>query len=314
MFYLFPFGKVPKSERVIIYGLGEVGQSFLRQLNVVGLYECIYVSDKKIASTDEQGSTVFLPEKALFLLPNYPIVIASLKFGNEIKARLISQGISAERLTTIDSSYVLQDSQLAPHSYDWNQYYNNAEGHNEAHFNSYIKPLIEKYQFDFSKVVDFACGKGRIAEILKGLCEQLICVDANPEAIAHCTERFSDSKNVICKVSQPQSIPVESNSGTLICSWDAMVHFDYRTIDYLMTEFSRILRKGGQAVLHHSNAREHSNFEADTNWRKNPHWRSEFNAKDMAHIAHKSGFVVEEQIFVDWEIEALDCITVLRKC
>ena len=172
---------------------------------------------------------------------------------------------------------------------------------------------MNKYHFDFSNVLDFACGKGRIAELLSTFSGSLTCVDTNDEAIAYCSERFSNKDNVVCKVSEPESIPVDSGSMSFIYSWDAMVHFDYRSIDYILTEFSRVLKSGGQAVIHHSNAKGHSSFEADKNWRKNPHWRSEFNAQDMAHICQKSGFIIEEQLVIDWGVKSLDCISVIKK-
>ena len=50
MFYLFPFGRVATADGVIIYGAGEVGQSFVRQLNVLNLFPTIYMADKKFTS------------------------------------------------------------------------------------------------------------------------------------------------------------------------------------------------------------------------------------------------------------------------
>ena len=313
MFYLFPFGRVATADGIIIYGAGEVGQSFVRQLNVLNLFPIIYMADKKIASPQTIENIRYVPAEEVGSLPKYPIVVASVKFGDEISQSLVSQGISQDRIVTIDSSYALQESLVEPHSYNWNEYYNNAEGHNEVHFHTYLEPLMNKYHFDFSNVLDFACGKGRIAELLSTSSGSLTCVDTNDEAIAYCSERFAEKDNVVCKVSEPESIPIESGSMSFIYSWDAMVHFDYRSIDYILTEFSRVLKSGGQAVIHHSNAKGHSSFEADKNWRKNPHWRSEFNAQDMAHICQKSGFIIEEQLVIDWGVKSLDCISVIKK-
>lgn len=313
MFYLFPFGTVPKSDGVIVYGAGIIGQSFLKQLQATQLVSSIYITDKKITSTKQEGAITFIPEKKLSLLPAHPIVVASLKFGDEIEQRLLQQGVDANRLIKLDTNHALEEGQYDPHSFDWNEYYTNAEGHNEVQFQAYLEPLMQKYNFNLSQVVDFACGKGRIAEILSCLSTSLICVDTSQEAISHCALRFTDKQNVDSRVSDPEKIPVDSNSVSFIYSWDAMVHFDYRSIDYILSEFSRILSVGGYAVLHHSNARGHAEFKADKNWRRNPHCRSEFNADDMHHICSKSGFIVEEQQILDWGIKALDCISVIRK-
>lgn len=71
--------------------------------------------------------------------------------------------------------------------------------------------------------------------------------------------------NVECRVSELESIPADNESMSFIYSWDAMVHFDYRSVDYILSEFTRILKNGGYAVIHHSNARAHDTFEADRN-------------------------------------------------
>jgi ubiquinone/menaquinone biosynthesis C-methylase UbiE len=207
----------------------------------------------------------------------------------------------------------MEEGQCDPHTFDWNEYYNNAEGHNEVQFHTYLEPLMQKYSFDLSQAVDFACGKGRITDLLSGECQSLICVDTSKDAIRHCAERFKNKKNVECRVSEPEKIPVDCDSVSFLYSWDAMVHFDYRSVDYLLSEFSRILKVGGYAVLHHSNARDHGSFKADKNWRRNPHCRSEFNAEDMRHICSKVGFIVKEQQIVDWGVKELDCISVIKK-
>ena len=313
MFYLFPFGNVSQNEGIIVYGAGAIGQSFLKQLEVTQSFTNVYVIDKKIVSSKRVGNVVFLPEKDVFQLPAYQIVVASIKFGEEIKQHLIQQGVTPNRVVTIDENHAIEESQFEPHTFDWNEYYSDAEGHNEVQFQTYLEPLIRKYNFNFSRVVDFACGKGRIAELLSSFADSLVCVDTSREAIDYCDQRFRNKNNVECMVSEPERIPLDHNSIDLLYSWDAMVHFDYRSIDYILTEFSRILRSGGFAVIHHSNAREHNSFKVDKNWRRNPHCRSEFNAKDMLHLCEKSGFTVEEQQIMDWGIEALDCITVVRK-
>lgn len=246
-------------------------------------------------------------------LPAYPIVVAPLQFGDEIEQHLRAQGVDANRIIKLKASHNMEEGQFEPHTFNWNEYYNNAEGHNVIQFQTYLLPLMQKYSFDLSQMVDFACGKGRIAELLNEKCTSLICVDTSKEAIKHCASRFNGEQNVDCRVSEPDKIPVDSDSASFIYSWDAMVHFDYRSIDYILSEFSRILCSGGYAVLHHSNARGHGDFTADKNWRKNSHCRSEFNAKDMRHICNKSNFIVEQQQVIDWGIKGLDCISVLKK-
>lgn len=88
MFYLFPFGDVPKSEGVIIYGAGDIGQLFIQQLEVTRFFGTIYVTDKKITSAKQEGAIKFVREDALLRPPAYPIIVASLKFADEIELHL----------------------------------------------------------------------------------------------------------------------------------------------------------------------------------------------------------------------------------
>ena len=127
MFYLFPFGKVPPSEGIIVYGAGVIGQSFLKQLGITQLFSTIFVTDKNITSTRSEGNIVFLSEGGATQLPAFPIVVASIKFGDEIKQHLLLQGIDADRVITLDTDHALEESQFEPHTFDWNEYYNNAE-------------------------------------------------------------------------------------------------------------------------------------------------------------------------------------------
>ena len=76
MFYLFPFGRVATADGIIIYGAGEVGQSFVRQLNVLNLFPIIYMADKKIASPQTIENIRYVPAEEVGSLPKYTIVVA----------------------------------------------------------------------------------------------------------------------------------------------------------------------------------------------------------------------------------------------
>jgi Zn-dependent alcohol dehydrogenase len=121
MFYLFPFGNVPKSDGIIIYGVGVIGKSFIQQLQVTHLVSTIYVTDKKITSTKQVGLVTFIPETELRNLPVYPIVVASLKFGDEIEQHLIKQGVDANRVIKLDINHTMEEVQYEPHTFDWNE-------------------------------------------------------------------------------------------------------------------------------------------------------------------------------------------------
>jgi ubiquinone/menaquinone biosynthesis C-methylase UbiE len=84
---------------------------------------------------------------------------------------------------------------------------------------------------DLSIVLDFACGRGRIAERFADISGKLICADMSVDAIEECRRRFSGRSNVECLVNGNASIPVPSGSVTSLYSWDAMVPFSSAEIE-----------------------------------------------------------------------------------
>ncbi len=58
----------------------------------------------------------------------------------------------------------------APHDVDWDRYYSAAEDHAEAAWNLIYNRIRDLDHLDMTAVVDFACGKGRIAQVLFEIC------------------------------------------------------------------------------------------------------------------------------------------------
>lgn len=75
LIYLFPFEDVQKGEDIIIYGAGNVGQSFLAQIAMTGYCNVIAVADRSFDKYPYLGQTMIPPEN----IPEYEydrIVIA----------------------------------------------------------------------------------------------------------------------------------------------------------------------------------------------------------------------------------------------
>ena len=128
---------------------------------------------------------------------------------------------------------------------DWSEYYDSAEADVASQWLTIEAFLKELPQPDFSVVLDFACGRGRIAERFAGIAGRLTCADISVDAIAVCRQRFATRSNVECLVNGNGSIPVRSESITFLYSWDAMVHFDTRELNEYFAEFKRVLKPGG---------------------------------------------------------------------
>lgn len=89
-----------------------------------------------------------------------------------------------------------------------------------------------------------------------------------------------------------------------------MVHFELLDIYSYLRETYRVLRKGGRALLHHSN------YDSDykNSFANNAAGRSFMNSAIFAYLSYRAGFTIVEQRVIDWAgREKLDCITLLEK-
>ena len=207
----------------------------------------------------------------------------------------------------------------------WDDYYHIAEDYTDMHFSSFLFPMIEKHRFPLEYVLDFPCGRGRIAEKLylrygDAIIRIALC-DANTEAVDFCRKRFAGNDSfdyAINEVEDEQCIALnfQDSEFSFIYSWDAMVHFSYEWLDFYIGEFFRIAKPSGYALIHHSNLGSDEvcvDLNKSSNWKNNPYWRSIVSREDVGFIARKHGFGISDQTVIDWVIPKLDCITVLRK-
>ena len=317
MLYLFPFGRVRFGSSIVLYGSGEICEQYLAQLGASKFCRIACVTDKKIEKTYSNNNIVYSPVSKISDYDVDYIVIASNKYNDEIYKSLISKGYHSSDIVEFDESEIIAFDEVkkTPKNFNWENYYNDAENASKVQIEKYISPVLDKYKpnISFESVVDFACGKGRIAEYFVGFSNALYCVDINAESIKYCENRFKNEQNVTCIVSSEYGFDIDTESVTFIFSWDAMVHFDYRSIDIAFGEFYRVLSHNGYALIHHSNLAENKNFKASDNWVENPHCRSNIGLNDIERLAKKHGFSIVEQSTIDWDFSNLDGVTLLKK-
>jgi cyclopropane fatty-acyl-phospholipid synthase-like methyltransferase len=103
---------------------------------------------------------------------------------------------------------------------------------------------------------------------------------------------------------------IRSNSVTAVFSYDSMVHFEMQTVAAYLMEVSRILRKGGKVLFHHSNLTENP----EGKFTENPGWRNYMTADIMRHLASRSHLRVLSQTVLGWNVlPHLDMLTCLQK-
>jgi len=98
--YVFPFGKVNKGERIVIYGAGRVGDQYARQLEVLNFCEIVAFADTNAESGScFNGKPCLTPEELADSIDSFDrIVIASTLYHDQILTRLRYLNINPEKI------------------------------------------------------------------------------------------------------------------------------------------------------------------------------------------------------------------------
>ena len=77
--YLFPFEKVPKNANILIYGAGDVGQEYLKQIKISGYCNIIGFVDKAY----DKFKSLIVPVYSLDAIGNmqFDYIVIAMKTG-----------------------------------------------------------------------------------------------------------------------------------------------------------------------------------------------------------------------------------------
>ena len=101
--YLYPYSKVKKGSRIIIYGAGLVGKKICQALENTRDYIVVGIADKNIHPFELSGYRIMSPEEIIDY--DYDYVVLSIVFVNvksEIKKRLIEIGVEQDKIAEMD--------------------------------------------------------------------------------------------------------------------------------------------------------------------------------------------------------------------
>jgi len=96
-YHLFPFDKVPKNSRIVLYGAGNVGKQFYDQATETNFCQIVLWLDK-----NADGIFIKQPEKIADLnLDDYDIVVIAIEsdlVANDVKALLMNYGVPKHKI------------------------------------------------------------------------------------------------------------------------------------------------------------------------------------------------------------------------
>jgi len=97
--YLFPFERVPKGSRIVIYGAGVKGQSYLRQMLMSGYCTVAAMADKNHAGYQNCVVPVCAPEQIHAFAFDYVVIALRYPYYLDLFREILhTQGVSDERI------------------------------------------------------------------------------------------------------------------------------------------------------------------------------------------------------------------------
>lgn len=339
----FPFDLLQNNEiyRIFIYGAGLTGDTYQKQIDAQDNKTVInlgfidnFVTTETASYETVKRVGVKRPELLSGAAFDYVVLACQNHLVPEIMESLFQLGVHHEKILLGRQYY--QNDRNPNMGKGWDGFYDRSEKDADLQMNFYISKFITKYDFSLENVLDFPSGRGRMAEALNraygAKIGTLTCCDANKAAIDYCRERFAAYDNFgfsINEVDENNCLPLafSDNQFSFIYSWDSMVHFSYRWLDFYIYELYRTVAKGGHVLIHHSNLRDAGvNIGRNKSelWSLNRHGRSNISAYDVAFMAKSHRFDILEQEVIDFnyshtlvesldENKKLDCITILQK-
>ena len=118
--------------------------------------------------------------------------------------------------------------------------------------NAFMTPRIDP---GFT-VLELAPGHGRWTDSLLALASHVILADLNPGCIDFLKKKYEERSDVSFMVTDGRSLPgIAAESIDFIWSYDSFVHMEKPVIEAYFREFSRVLRPGRSAIIHHAGRR-----------------------------------------------------------
>ncbi|MGI0025188.1 MAG: class I SAM-dependent methyltransferase [Nitrososphaera sp.] len=198
----------------------------------------------------------------------------------------------SDRFAKLDlPSHSVEDNRYIWDTWDWSQRGDEWTGraeNPEQWLKSVLDNVLYKYMEQGKEILEIGPGAGRWTEYLQPIAKRLILVDIAPKCIALCKERFAGrDSNIEYHVIDGDIDFIPDSSLDRVWSYDVFVHVNPSDTKRYIKSFSRILRPGGIAVIHHGSWGEYNG--------KAPGFRSRITAAAVAQFVRDAGLTLVEQ-------------------
>ncbi len=145
---------------------------------------------------------------------------------------------------------------------------------------SVIREVLRPRVPEGSDVLEIGPGAGRWTEALAELAGSLTLVDISSRCIEICRDRFGHLDDVSFHVTSGSDLSfIDDERIDVVWSFDVFVHLAVADIKAYLSEFARVLRPGGQAILHHAAG---GGLQGG--------WRSSMTNEEFTEMADDAGF------------------------
>jgi ubiquinone/menaquinone biosynthesis C-methylase UbiE len=204
--------------------------------------------------------------------------------------------ISARRFTAAENKLLWNGYDWSKHGEEWTK--------SAAWKDQLVRDWLIPYFPSGGTFLEIGPGGGRWTEVLQPRAESLYVVDVAEMPIALCRQRFAHCRNIEYFLGDGRSIQLPRESVDGIWSYDVFVHITPLDVRNYFFEFSRTLRPGGHAVIHHAGAPLPGH-------RQRPGWRSDLTDEMVHRFAREAGLQLVAQ--TDQLVNRGDLLTVLRR-
>ena len=192
-------------------------------------------------------------------------------------------------------SHSVEQNRLVWDNYDWSQ--SGEEWTLDAQYrgfdplrwkNDLINEMILKYIRRNSIILEIGPGAGRWTEFLHPLAKNLILADISKKCLDICKKRFNSVDKIDYHVIDKKLEFIDNETIDHVWSYDVFVHINPSDVEKYLEDFSRILKPGGIAIIHHSGKFSTSN-------KKKYGSRAYMDKEQFANFVQKFGMKIIEQ-------------------